>query len=138
MHRLGTYATKDGTKYASIVDCDAATANSKNRPFYVQWTSGGTTKQFKAGTYSNVSCFDDPSVPGNRPAGFDTQTGEATGTLNGSPGYKLTWKATDGGTAANSDTIDLKVVKVSDNSTQRTASGTLASGSAHDALPPAP
>jgi hypothetical protein len=134
--RMVTNTTKDGVKYASIVDCDAATANTKSRPFYVQWSSGGT-KTFRATHYDSVSCSDDPSVPGNRPAGFDSQTGTATGTLNGTSGYRLTWTASDGGTAANSDKIDLKVTKISDGSTQKSLSGTLSSGTAHSALPPA-
>jgi hypothetical protein len=135
--RMATNATKDGAQYASIVDCSAAQANAKNRPFTVQWSDGGVTRRFTTSSYNSVTCFDDPSVPGNRPAGFDTQTGEALGKINGVSGYKLTWTASDGGTAANSDKIDLKITKVSDGSTEKTVNGTLAAGTAHSALPPA-
>ena len=85
--RMVTNTKTDGTTYASIVECNAETANAKARPFQLQWTSG-TVQKFVVKAYRDVRCFDDSSVAG-APNGFDTQTGEADGTLNGVAGFRI-------------------------------------------------
>ena len=68
--RMVTNTTTAGTTYASIVECNAETANAKARPFQLQWSSGSVQK-FVVKAYRDVRCFDDASVAG-APNGFDT------------------------------------------------------------------
>lgn len=103
--RMVGNGTRNRATYASIVDCDRATANAKSRPFTVKWTVSGVTRTFQAKNFLFVQCDDDPAVP-TPAAGFDTQRGTATGTLqvgNRAPqtGYQLIWKLVDGGATAN-------------------------------------
>lgn len=114
--KMVSNATRSGAKFASIIDCDAATANAKHRPFDVQWSSGGT-KTFKLTSVSSVSCFDDPSfTPSPTPATttFDTQTGTGVGTLNGNSGYTLEWRLEDHGAPSADDAARLKITRNSD------------------------
>ena len=133
--RMVTNATTAGTTYASIVECNAETANAKARPFQVQWNSGGTQK-FVVKGYRDVRCFDDSSVAG-APNGFDTQTGEADGTLNGVAGFRITWTFVDGGAIAN-DRVQARIVRLSDGAVIRTISGTPSGGTGHFAMAPTP
>src|SRR4051794_25872582 len=131
--RMVTNTTVAGTTYASIVECNAETANTKARPFYLQWSDGGV-QQFKVKGYRDVQCLDDSNVAG-APNGFDTQIGEADGAINGVSGYRVFWTIVDGGATA-SDRIDARIVRLSDGATIRTVSGTPAGGTGHTAMAP--
>jgi hypothetical protein len=134
--RMVSNAKRGGARFASIVDCDAATANAKNRPFEIRWSG----KRFSATLYSDVSCFDDPSfTPSPPPATteFDTQTGTAAGTLNGSPGYYLEWRLEDHGAPSPADAARLLITRESDGMVIKDIPlGPLSSGQIY-ALPPA-
>lgn len=133
--RMVTNATTGATQYASIVECNAATANAKARPFTLQW--GTTTKTtFKVTSYRHVSCLNDPAVPG-APNGFDTQTGDAIGTPDGVAGHRIEWSVVDGGAVA-ADRIQAQIVRVSDGTVIRTISGAPAAGMGHFASAPSP
>lgn len=111
--KMVSNATRSGAKFASIVDCDAATANANHRPFDVAWSG----KTFKLTSVSSVSCFDDPAfTPSPTPAttAFDTQTGSGPGTLNGNPGYTLQWRLEDHGAPSADDAASLKITRNSD------------------------
>src|SRR4051794_28484875 len=131
--RMVTNTTVAGTTYASIVECNAETANTRARPFYLQWSDGGV-QQFKVKGYRDVQCLDDSNVAG-APNGFDTQIGEADGAINGVSGYRVFWTIVDGGATA-SDRIDARIVRLSDGATIRTVSGTPAGGTGHTAMAP--
>src|SRR3954469_15309455 len=131
--RMVTNTTVAGTQYASIVECNAETANTKARPFYLQWVDGGA-KQFKVTGYREVQCSNDSNVAG-APNGFDTQIGEADGAINGVTGYRVFWTIVDGGATAN-DRIDARIVRLSDGAVIRTISGTPAGGTGHTAMAP--
>ena len=135
LRRMVTNATTGGTQYASIVECNAATANAKARPFQLQW---GTTPKmtFKVTSYRHVSCLNDPAVPG-APNGFDTQTGDADGTLDGVAGHRIEWSIVDGG-AMSADRIQARIVRVSDGTVLRTISGAPTAGIGHFASAPSP
>jgi hypothetical protein len=133
--RMVTNTTTAGTAYASIVECNAETANAKARPFQLQWSSGSVQK-LVVKFYRDVRCFDDSSVAG-APNGFDTQTGEADGTRNGVSGFRITWTIVDGG-ATPSDRIQARIVRLSDGAVIRTISGTPSGGTGHMAMVPTP
>ena len=52
----------------------------------------------------SVVCRDDPAVT-TPAAGFDTQRGTGTATLNGTLGYELKWKFVDGGPGGANDFV---------------------------------
>jgi hypothetical protein len=136
--RMVSNGKRSGATFASNVDCDAAVATGRARPFQIQWSNGGT-KTFKATSYSAVNCFDDPSfTPSPSPAttAFDTQTGTAAGTLNGAPGYTLEWRLEDHGAPNPADAARLKVTRNSDGAVVLDVPlGALSSGQNY-ALPP--
>jgi hypothetical protein len=104
--RMVGNGVRQGARYASNVDCPAALANARNRPFTVAWG----TSTFKLTHVNSVACINDPAfTPSPAPAtmAFDTQTGEAAGTVNGSPGYTLTWRLEDHGSPSPADAARL-------------------------------
>lgn len=134
--RMVSNASRGGATFASIIDCPAATANAKNRPFTIKWSG----KTFKLTSVSEDSCFDDPSFtpsPAPLATDFDTQTGTGAGTVNGVSGYTLTWRLEDHGAPNPNDAAALKITKDSDGSVVLNVPlGKLASGQNY-AMPPA-
>ena len=91
---------------------------------------------FKVTTYRHVDCLNDAAVPGAT-NGFDTQAGDADGTLDGVAGHRLEWTIVDGG-AVTADRIQARIVRVSDGSVIRTISGAPTTGIGHFASVPSP
>jgi hypothetical protein len=136
--RMVSNAKRLGATFASNIDCPAATANARNRPFQVQWNDGGA-KSFKLTSVTTDRCFNDPSfTPSPPPAtmAFDTQTGTGAGTVNGQPGYTIEWRLEDHGAPSPADAARLKITRNSDNSVVLDVPlGPLSSGQ-NFALPP--
>ena len=106
-------AVRGPFKYASIVDCSTATANTRKRPFTVEWTVNGVKRTFHTTNYLFVRCDRDQAFP-LPAAGFNRQDGTSEGTLtigNGQPqpGYRLIWRLIDGGGSTASDRTGLIV-----------------------------
>src|SRR4051812_33114425 len=59
LRRMVSNATVASTRFASIVECTAASANAKARPFTVQWE----TSTFKVTNYRRVACLNDAAWP---------------------------------------------------------------------------
>ncbi len=75
----------------------------------IRIAGGRTLRHAQAATSSGSPCRQRglPRRPG-RPdpaAGFDTQRGTGTATLNGTPGYELKWKFVDGGPGGANDFV---------------------------------
>ena len=81
--------------FAWRVDCTLAKNSMATRPIEVRWPG----KVFKKTATTSVECTDDPSIPYDpATADFDTIVFEATGTVNGVPGWKIkASKVTDEG-----------------------------------------
>jgi hypothetical protein len=111
--RMVSNAKQGTVTFASNVDCPAAVANARNRPFIVQQGAN----MFRMTSVNAVRCFDDGDwVPSPAPAtmAFDTQEGTAAGTLNGVPGYTLSWRLEDHGAPSTADRARLRVTRDSD------------------------
>ena len=94
----------DGLKaaYAYILPCDAA----QDTDAHFEARAGGNSLRLTS--VDSVVCRDDPAVP-TPAAGFDTQRGTGTATLNGTPGYELKWKLVDGGEGGTNDFVRARV-----------------------------
>jgi hypothetical protein len=133
--RMVSNARRGVATFASIIDCSAAVANSRSRPFTVQW-SGNT---FRLSSVTAVSCFNDPGfAPSPAPAtlAFDTQEGTGAGRVNGVSGYTLEWRLEDRGAPSPGDRARLRITRNSGSVVVLNVTlGALSSGQNY-ALPP--
>ncbi len=94
-------ATGTTGSYAYIMSCDPTRPAG---PFEVRYG----THRFRLTTVHGVSCADYSNVT-TPAAGFDTQTGTGTGTLDGTPGAYIEWTFVDGGLGGLSDSAYISI-----------------------------
>ena len=118
----GMLATEDGRRIRHTFDLLCDQAQAANR-LEVATDSGTFSLQHVAG----VVCHDDPAAgaPESR-SGFDTNSGEGTGTLDGLPA-RAEWRFVDNGEPGHADVGHI-VVKDAAGRVVVTASGTLIGG----------
>ncbi len=94
-------ATGTTGSYAYIMSCDPTAPAG---PFEVRYG----THRFRLTTVHGVSCADYSNVT-TPAAGFDTQTGNGTGTLDGVAGAYFEWTFVDGGLGGLVDSAYLSI-----------------------------
>jgi hypothetical protein len=119
----GSVFTEAGTRVTHGLTLHCNTADSPNN-LEINW--GGN--RFHLDSLTKATCSDDPTLTPNPPAaGFDTHTGEGTGSYNGVPGATATWVFTDAGEPGKNDSATI-TIKDAGGATVLTVTGKLKNG----------
>jgi hypothetical protein len=88
--------------YSYSIDCDATQPGST---LEIRLDDG---RQFVLTDVDHTFCFDQTDQP-NLAVGFNNMQGSGTGTLDGTPGYQVSWEFIDGGPGGANDGVGLSI-----------------------------